>query len=1127
MTRHWSWLPVLIGTLLAGCGDEQAEPGQSGATNAPTAAIIEANNRAVGLMGQFNYTDAYETFRTLVDESPDNVPLRINLAIAQLNRQGQENEAAALVVLKTVLEDEPGNLAALYVAGILDFYAGRSEEALDRFRTVAEADPTDAYAAYYTGQCLSQLDRPEEALAWYQRCMEVDPYLRSAYYGAAQAARRVGQADEAMAYLDQFQAMAENPRARLAEIKYTRMGPRAEVQVLGESPPPPARDRKAAWGQSTTLITTDTFRPVERPSLTACDIDLDGRVDVFCTGLQSGTEPPASRVLWNREDGWSMDDSLPLAAVTDVHAALWGDVDGNGWPDVYLCRDGANQLWLQDAGDWSQDTGLAEAEGDPYRSVDGALFDADHDGDLDVFVVNANGPNALLNNNRDGTWRRIGEAEGLPSPDRASREIIVADLDNDRDVDLVVINDAPPHEVYVNDRLWRYQAAEGFEAFTSAPMVAAAAGDIDADGRVELVSLAKNLDVTLWTSQSGWSPKVLEKSLADFQGAAYEGPAIQQPDPQLVLMDVTGTGQLALVRSQWDGVLVSDLDLEQGLTTPGKRFSFDDLRAWAPVLLEPERGYSLVALDAGRSSDSTEGVASDSMTIISHDPGDGRYPFVAVSFTGKHDEGQSMRSNASGIGTRYAARRGARWTMGRVLRDGSGPGQSLQPIPIGLGPSPRLDFLAIEWSDGVYQTELGLSESTVIEETQRQLASCPVLFVRDGDTQRFVSDLLGVGGIGFRTGRDTVVSPRPWERFLMPEGVLIPHDGHYEITVAEPMEESCYLDAARLVQWDLPPGWSMTLDERMAAGGPAPSGEPVFYRQRLQPVSCWDNSEGDVSEALAVVDGVAAEPTPRDHRFLGRLARPHVLELSFDQALDALDGEPVLVLDGWVEYPYSQTCFAAWQAGATYDPPSVEARVGDGPWQMVLEKAGYPAGMPRQMSVPLGLLPTGTTALRISSNLEIYWDAAAVVAGTSCPEAIKTTMHPGVADLIEPGFPVRRNGPQQYPGFDWSQRVPLWDTRHQRGWHSRYGDVTELVAETDSALAIFGPGEAIAFQFESVPGAPAAGWTRRLVFEIDGWCKDQDLFTRDGDTIEPLPVEATGEAGLLHQRYNDRWMGGH
>ena len=1116
MTRFSFVISMVFCLALCGCeGDQIGE-------SVPDPEIISENNRGVGLMGQFKYSEAYDVFDELIKRSPGNHEIRINHAIAQLNRQNQDDEAKALANLQQILQEDPSNLRASFVAGILHTYTGDIDKAAAQFSRVVEADPMDAYAAYYLGQALSQMDKPEEAMEWYERAISLDPYLRSTYYGAAQSSRRLGRGEDASRYLEEFQAMADNPRSMLAEIKYTRMGPKAEVAVIGSTSAPAPLDSSRIWASEPSLLMTQAgWTSDDLPGLTACDINMDGRVDLFCNGIRQGDSKGRSMVLWNRESGWVADQEMVLAGVNGIMAALWGDVDGNGWPDVFLCRNGENQLWMQDDGQWARESAVNKLGLEPAYTIDGALFDADHDGDLDVYAVNADGPNVLLNNNRDGTWRIVGEQEGLPSPDRESREVIVADLDNDRDLDLIIINEEAPHEVYVNDRLWRYRPAEGFDAFINASIAAAVAGDVDADGHVELVTVSEGMNIKVWSRSDGWSGQQIAKPLDDFEGKAEQGGLLHQSRPQLALIDVTGSGQLSLLRSQWDSVIVSAIDVQASTATHQSRLNASGLRSWAPVLLDKSNGSSVVSLSIETEDD------AGTLKIMEHGPGAGRYEFVTVSFTGKHDEGQSMRSNASGIGTRFAARSGAQWTLGRVLRDDSGPGQSLQPMAIGLAGKPSLDFLAIEWSDGVYQTELGVVDHVTIEETQRQLASCPVLFVRNGDSQQFVSDLLGVGGIGFRTGRDTVVEPRPWEKFIFPEDVLRPYGGHYELVIAEPMEESCYLDAAFLTCWHLPPGWSMTLDERMGTGLPKPPGKPVFFRESIHPTEAWNNAEGDVTSSLLAVDGIAAEPTPRDVRFLGRLETPHVMEISFGQPLTELEGSPVLVLDGWVEYPYSQTCFAAWQASASYDPPTIEARVGEGSWQVIAEKVGYPAGMPRQMSIPLNRLPAGTDQLRISTNLEIYWDQVMVVGAEECEQAVAASLPLVEADLFQPGFPVRKNGPQQRPGFDWNERVPLWDTRHQWGFHTRMGDVMSLIAEKDGALAIFGPGEAIAFRFDELNHPLPEGWTSRLVLEVEGWAKDQDMFTRDGVTIEPLPVEAVGAARDLHESHNTRWMGGH
>lgn len=1087
---------LLLVLFVAGCADSPS--GKSDGGTLYPDELIEANNRGVGLMGSFDYDGAWEVFHELVERYPEHPQLRINLAIAQLNRQGPDDENGAMDILEGVLQMEPDNLRALYVSAILSGYMGEIDRSNERFRLVADTDPQDAFAAYYTGQGYAQAGQHEDAMRWFERSMELDPYLRSAIYGAAQASRRVGREDEAERYLELFQSMADNPRAHLAEIKYTRMGPKAEVKVLGDPVSPPALEMATIWSDPRELLAFEGSSSPSGVSLSACDINLDGRIDLFCSGALVEGDGSNALILLNTSSGWKIDRSSPICGISAVESALWGDVDGNGWPDVFLCRDGVNQLWLQDDGEWTRDSGVEPAQQKPLLTVDGALFDADHDGDLDIFAVNGNGPNVLLNNNRDGSWRRIGSEEGLPETVAGSRQILVADLDRDRDLDLIVLNNDAPNDVFMNDRLWRYRAAEGFDELRSRNLLSIVAGDEDVDGVPELVTRDTAGALHRWRpSESGqWTPSSMSRSVPELGPDAVR--------PQLAMLDITGSGDKTVLAT-----------CPSGLWEDGRMLGSSDMLSWIPVNLHAGKGPSIVLMQS----------ESDGRTsLVEIPPGEGRYPFISVTFTGQEDSGQSMRSNASGIGTQFAARRGANWSTGRVLRDDSGPGQSLQPVAIGLGSDPRIDFLAIEWSDGVYQTELGLSEDAVIKETQRQLSSCPVLFMHDGQDFVFISDVLGVGGIGFRTGRDTVVSPRPWERFLIPE-VDTTHE-RFEFILAEPMEESCYLDSIQLVQWELPPGWSMTLDERMGTGLPKPTGEPVFYRRSLSPTSATTREGMDVLPDLATVDGRAVPPGPVDDLFLGRLESPQVVTLLFEQPLQDLPGMPVLMMDGWVEYPYSQTCFAAWQAGATYDPPTIEAMDSDGHWHTVLEKVGYPAGMPRQMSVPLGSLPEGCRGLRITTNLDLYWDAIEVIGSEPCPGARRHVLPMTGAQLIHAGFPARTNSDQKYPGFDWSDRTPLWDTRYQKGFYTRFGEVSELIRHQDSALAIFGTGEAVNVQFARPVSKPSPGWSSRLVLEIEGWCKDKDMFTAGGDTIEPLPVQASGESASLHESLNRRWMGG-
>jgi hypothetical protein len=414
-----------------------------------------------------------------------------------------------------------------------------------------------------------------------------------------------------------------------------------------------------------------------------------------------------------------------------------------------------------------------------------------------------------------------------------------------------------------------------------------------------------------------------------------------------------------------------------------------------------------------------------------------------------------------------------------------------------------------------------------IEELDRMPSSCPVLFAWDGKKYAFVSDLLGVGGLGYLVVPGQYADPDPTENFLLPHDVLAQRAGRYELKLTEPMQELTYLDRIRLVAYDLPPGWRLTLDERLAVHPPHPTGEPRFYRRLVSPQRATNERGEDVTQCMARVDLQASPVGELDRRFLGKLAGEHVLTLEFAEPLDAASGDPLLLAEGWVEFPYSQTAFAAWQAREGFRAPTLEARDAAGQWHVVLAEFGYPGGMPRAMSAPLHNLPQGASALRLRTNQEIYWDRLAVAYAEPCPEVRRRELPLHVAEVQECGFMPRIVLAQQRPTFEYGQRVPLAETRDPAGYYTRFGPVEELVAEADNALAIFGPGEELHASFDA-PEACRKGWTRRFVVETIGWCKDMDPYTGDGRTVEPLPSHGSIDARRerLHAKYNTRYQAG-
>ena len=1045
------------------------------------------NDRGVALMGQYEYAAAEQVFADVVAREPGWLDARVNHAIATLNRQEDDDEHLALDILAGVVADDPDHARALYTSAILHLYLGEAEPAAAALERVAMLDPQDAYAAYFLGQSRLQAGDYAAAAEGFLASIELDPYLRSAYWAGSQALRRVGRNDEATELLTAYQRFETNPAARLAGFSYARMGPKAHALAASPNTPTPSpKPEGPLFGEPMRIADWNA----DPATVSAADIDHDGDQDLMIT---AGDAPRV--FLGDSAGSFAAASDHPLSTAIGARAALWGDIDDDGLVDVVLCADDGAHYWRQTGpGTWE----TAETLAQPCAA--GALADADHDGDLDVFVTGDAGFE-LFNNNRDGTFRRLAKERGLEGA--RGRQLVITDLDGDRDLDILVVNDEPPHDAWENDLTWAYRPLEGLDDLRNMRLRAVTVFDADADGHREIYGVGSQ-GLRRWRYDGvAWSASAIELDLPSnatvLEGADFDGD--QRPD-----LLVAGEDAVSVVASDMGSVLAS--------------LPIADLSAAATVGLQPGAGPAVVTV-------------SNDVSILP--PGAGRYPFLALTLTGR-SEAEQMRSNGSGIGTLAKVRAAGRWTVFDAMDTHSGPGQSLGPLPVGLGGHHQADFVALDWSDGVTQTELDLAagEHHIIEETQRQLASCPVLFAWDGTEFAFVSDVLGGAALGYLGsvaeggGEGLYAPPRPVESYLLSHDALTARDGYYQLKLGEPMEENVYLDAARLTVFDLPPGWDMVLDERLATGGAPATGEPIYFRHALSPVQVVNGSGADVTDLAQAKDRAAPPPGDLDHRFVGLLAEDQRLTLEFDAPLP---DNAVLVADGWIEYPYSQTVFAAWQAGLSYRPPDLEARGADGTWHTVQEAFGYPAGMPRTMAFRLPELPAGTSALRITSNMEIYWDRLRVVK-EEMPDNVRVTeLAPEVATVARTGFAKRTTGSQRLPHYDYANRSTYWDAKVPRGFYTALGDAMELATEVDGALAIFGSGEEIHLEFRAVPEVPGGG-KRYYAARFHGWAKDMDPYTGDGQTVGPLPVleDATADQlarrDALHGRYNVRFEAG-
>lgn len=140
---------------------------------------------------------------------------------------------------------------------------------------------------------------------------------------------------------------------------------------------------------------------------------------------------------------------------------------------------------------------------------------------------------------------------------------------------------------------------------------------------------------------------------------------------------------------------------------------------------------------------------------------------------------------------------------------------------------------------------------------------------------------------------------------------------------------------------------------------------------------------------------------------------------------------------------------------------------------------------------------------------------------------------PVVADLAYRGYShTEYVGPRrlELPRYELASLRPRW--RDLIGYHTRFGDVRELLAGVEDRYVIMNAGDELRLRF-TAPGPPPAGWRRDFVLITDGWVKDGDFNTAHSKTVGPLPAHDTPdydpdaspalEDDPVYQRYQDDW----
>jgi tetratricopeptide (TPR) repeat protein len=888
-------------------------------------------------------------------------------------------------------------------------------------------------------------------------------------------------------------------------------------------------------------------------AIAAFDVDGDGRLDLFLAASTVGPKGVHDILLLNKGDGRFEDASATFGLPQDRASlgAAPADFDADRQIDLFLTGVGGNHLLRNRDGKKFEDISSSlTTSGPPAISLTARWLDLDQDGDLDLYVVNycaaEHADRAFTNSNvaipglANAVYRNDGQPSPIansPAPNWAPLAVALEnvkattglsivltpwpdgqalssgttrhsgiaslDIDNDRDLDLVVAADEAPAVAILNDRGGQFHLGE-IKDISPAPRGSGLlVTDLDADGRADLVEVSAEGRALAWRNTT-------ERATAKQTKLTFE--------------------TWPMNATRWRSALAIDLDLDglpDLLGLPGEPSKPRDvvLPSWArnegkrhaanavPVRLEGP------GLDGQTAVDLVGDPLPDMLILRPGEPpalarnlGNGQHWLVLQLRGHWRVRKEMMRTNSHAIGTRVLVEgQGTHITYEDTTPD-SGLGQSIAPIVLGLGRQEQAELLHLRWPDGVLQCELNVTGNQKLEmaERNRKTSSCPVLFTWNG--QRFVciGDFLGGGGLGYLVAPGVYGQPDRDEALAITAEQLQSSGGVFRLSITEPMDEVSYLDHVHLQVVDRPPGVSTTPDERFAPEGPRPTGELLAWRRTIDPVRATDLEGRDVTETLRHWDRHTVDTFLKREGWIG-YATEHGIVLDFGDRLGRYRATDrlVLCLAGWVEYPYSQTNYAAATAGIALKPPVIERLRDDGRWETIEPHAGYPAGMPRRMTVDLtGKLAGPRCVLRIKTNMECYYDQATIAVRDRVAEASLrvSTLPVARAALGYRGYTREVSPDGRQPliyDYDYIDPAPL---ARFSGKLTRYGDVSKLLQADDDRLCLVGPGDEVRIEFEATSLPPLSeGWTRSYVLRTFGYCKDADPFTAGSDTIEPLP----------------------
>ena len=466
------------------------------------------------------------------------------------------------------------------------------------------------------------------------------------------------------------------------------------------------------------------------------DFDRDGDLDALIVNgsayerLKRGGDLMAA--LYRNDGKGSFTD---VTAAAGLNRRGWGtgvcvgDVDNDGYSDIYITAFGPNVLWRNTGRGTFTATGQAA---NPHWSTGCAFADYDRDGLIDLYVANyvrfdahavpsrASGtcrflniatfcgprplpgePDALYRNTGNGRFTDVSRRAGIADPGYYGFGVTFTDLDDDGWPDIFVANDSVPNLFFRNrgDGTFEEQGvlsglAVGGDGRERAAM-GISVGDLDGDGKLDLVQTNFAQDYTMVHTNDGDGL---------FHDGSRRAGTLATLGPNLGwgigLVDVDNDGMLDLFIA--NGHVYPDV-AKTGTSTylqrkellmnvgQGRLRRPSTVEGGGLTILKSSRGAAFGDYDNDGDIDVLIVNMDDRPTLLQNDSDSGHW--ITVRLIG-------ARSNRDGIGAKVTAFAEGRRRLNVVRSGGSYISHNDMRVHFGLGSATTVDRLTIRWPSG-------------------------------------------------------------------------------------------------------------------------------------------------------------------------------------------------------------------------------------------------------------------------------------------------------------------------------------------------------------------------------------------------------------------------------------------